>query len=387
MAAGQKAHVNKEVLSWARTQSGLSLEAAAKKIRVSSERLASWEAGTDRPTIVQLRKAARVYQFSFAVFFLPSPPQGYQPIKDFRRFMGVSPEGLSSELTLEIRRAYDRREIALELHRELETSSPTFNLGVDTHERPEAFAQRLRQHLGVTAQEQGRWRDPSIGFKEWRSRIEGAGVLVFQASGIDLEEMRGFSVGDGSLPIVVVNRSDAYAGRSFTLVHELTHVALHNEGLCTLDEDGLGSAEVRRIEVFCNAVAGAALVPASSLLGVGSVLQHGSMRWEPRELDAVARTFAVSRQVIIRRLLDLGCTDQVNYDRIMRELDAEFRALPPRKAGFLSPPADFVSQAGRPYAALVVAAYRENKLGASELADVLGMRLRHLGAIESALTS
>jgi len=387
MTTGQRAHVNREILSWAREQSGLTVEAAAKKLQVKPERLTSWEAGSDEPTIKQLRTLAHGYHFSFAIFFLSAPPEGYQPIRDYRRLFAAAEHELSPELTLEIRRAYDRRDIARELLGELESEPKQWGVRISITEDPAAAGSRLRQRLGVSDEDQASWREPAVGFREWRTSIEQAGVLVFQAAGIDLDEMRGFSIGDGSLPAIVVNRADAYAGRCFTLLHELTHIALHSEGLCNLHEVGLPTADAGRIEAFCNAVAGAALVPKAALLALDKVTQHEGLRWEPRELEPIARHFVVSRQVIIRRLLEADRTNQTNFDKVMEELEREFRSLPARQGGFLSPPDNFLSLAGRTYARLAMTAYRENKLSASALADILGLRVRHFESIEQAVAT
>jgi Zn-dependent peptidase ImmA (M78 family) len=88
--------------------------------------------------------------------------------------------------------------------------------------------------------------------------------LVFQTAGIEPEEMRGFSIGESPMPAVVVNRADASAARVFTLLHELTHIALHTAGLCNLSELGPQSVDARRLETYCNHVAGAVLVPSQA---------------------------------------------------------------------------------------------------------------------------
>jgi len=77
--------IKPELLVWARQSAGLSLDAAAAKLRVSAERLRSWETDEARPTIAQLRTAARVYKRPLAIFYLPEPPLDFQPLRDYRR--------------------------------------------------------------------------------------------------------------------------------------------------------------------------------------------------------------------------------------------------------------------------------------------------------------
>ena len=58
---------------------------------------------------------------------------------------------------------------------------------------------------------------------------------------------------------------DANAGRVFTLLHEFTHLLLRQGGVCDLVQTAENTPD-SRLEAFCNAVAGAALVPVRALL-------------------------------------------------------------------------------------------------------------------------
>lgn len=152
----------------------------------------------------QLRNAARVYHLALAVFYLPSPPWEHHPIRDYRRLPSLGEPVVSPDLTLEIRRAYDRRDVVRELLAILDEPVPRFRLRAPLDDDPEDLAGRLRSHLGLTLELQRSWRDPSVAFRETRSLFEQAGVLVFQTTGIPVEEMRGFSIGETAAPVIVV---------------------------------------------------------------------------------------------------------------------------------------------------------------------------------------
>ena len=115
--------------------------------------------------------------------------------------------------------------------------------------------------LGVTLDMQRAWRDPRTSYNAWRAAIERAGILVFQVAGIAPAEMLGFSLPDRPLPVIGVNRKLAPNGRTFTLLHECVHVFLEQSSICDIEEGPLRPPEEQRTEVFCNAVAAAALVP------------------------------------------------------------------------------------------------------------------------------
>ncbi|MGY4257673.1 Zn-dependent peptidase ImmA (M78 family) [Bradyrhizobium sp. USDA 4516] len=68
------------------------------------------------------------------------------------------------------------------------------------------------------------------------------------------------------------------------------------------------------VEKFCNAVAAAALMPSDWLLRETLLVQKGTQKsWRDDELEALALRFGVSQEVVLRRLLTLGCTTQAFY--------------------------------------------------------------------------
>lgn len=71
------------MLTWARERSGLSIEAAAAKVKLEPAILQGWETegGAVRPSIAQVRKLGEIYKRPLAVFFLPQPPRGFRVMK------------------------------------------------------------------------------------------------------------------------------------------------------------------------------------------------------------------------------------------------------------------------------------------------------------------
>ena len=146
------------VLVWARESAGLSVEAAARKAGVKADRLSSWESGADRPSFAQLRKLASVYKRPLAVFYLSEPPYRFQAMHDFRRLGEPEETVPSPELTLEIRRAHDRREWALELLDMIEEEPPDFQERLSIRDDSEEAADTVRRLLGITLERQASWR-------------------------------------------------------------------------------------------------------------------------------------------------------------------------------------------------------------------------------------
>lgn len=364
------------VLVWARKTAGLTLEAAARKAGVKVEQLASWEQGATRPSIPQLRKLASVYRRPLAALYLPEPPKRFQVMHDFRRGAhGVlSPED-SPKLAYEIRRAYDRREWALELMEELKESPTAFRANAEITDDVEEVAGKVRKAISISVEDQSAWRTDNDAFKQWRLKLEDAGILTLQATEVPIDEVRGFSISLRPLPVVVVNIKDAPRGRIFTMLHEVTHLLLNEGGVCDMhDADA---------EAFCNRVAGAALFPKDALLRTLTVRRHrsGSPIWTDAELRDISRQFGGSREAALVRLLTLRLTTQSFYDRMRDNLRAQYEQQQKEReesSGFAPPHVIALSSAGPLFTSLVVENLNRDNITSSDVSDFLQIRLKHL---------
>ncbi len=384
MANRIEAIVKPELLSWARRSAGLDVDQAAKRIRVKPDRLASWERGESRPTVKQLRKLGRVYRRPLAIFYLPEPPLDFHPMHDFRRLPGEVAGVQSPELRYEIRRALNRREIALELYEAALGPVTEFTLRAQLSEDPDRVAERIRTALGVTPEIQAGWKPGYETLNRWRTALEDAGVLVLQMTGVDVSESRGFSTSETPLPTVVVNIKDSPAARCFTMFHELTHVMLREGGLCDLDDHTLRAPEELQAEIFCNMVAGATLMPRSALLAESTVrAKRGTSEWEHHEIKGLADRYGVSREAMLRRLLVLGRTTAGFYKKMRKEYAKAYEAREPKRGGFAPPHRLAISSAGPLFVRLVLSNYHQELITASTVSDYLEVRLKHLDKIES----
>jgi transcriptional regulator with XRE-family HTH domain len=184
MAARVKALVKPALIAWARQSAGFGTADAATRLKIEEAQLVDWENpnGETGPSIPQLRKMATLFKRPLAVFFLDEVPKDFMVMRDLRRLPGTGMRHYSPALQMEIRAANERRELALELAADIGEQPPKFNLSATDKEDPETIGTRIRTALGVTAQEQYGWKDADgrAGFNAWRSRIEAAGVFVFQ---------------------------------------------------------------------------------------------------------------------------------------------------------------------------------------------------------------
>jgi Zn-dependent peptidase ImmA (M78 family) len=383
----QDALVTGALLRWARQRAGFDVEVAADKVHVSADRLRSWEEETGRPTLRQAKDLARIYRQPFALFYLSEEPD--QPLhlpRDYRRHAGTLAAGVSSAIRLDVERAWERRAIALELAATQRTVIPNLEVSISITDSPEAAGAALRAALRVSMDVQATWRDVRVAFNQWRAHAEAAGILVLQTSGIDAAELRAYSLFAQPLPVIVLNRKDVYPGRTFSLVHEVAHLALRSEGLCDLTTRVERPPELQRLEVFCNAVAAACLMPSGEILQHPLVRTHdrGTSDWDDRDIVRLARHFSVSREAVLRRLMTHGLTTAAVYERKRAQYQEEYEAAAPSK-GYVSPPTDAVSQLGRTFVRLVLDSFDSGDITATDVSDYLGVRLKHLPAVAAAV--
>lgn len=380
-----EAQVKPELLFWARKSAGLEVEAAAKKVPVDPRRLEAWERGDARPTVKQLRKLAGAYRRPLALFYLPEPPRDFQPLHDFRRLPGKVAGVQSPQLRYELRRALNRRELALDLFQSARGTPKEFALSGNISEDPEALATRLRASLSVELAHQFRWRPGYESFSKWREAVERLDVLVFQLTDVESSESRGFSVSQQVLPVIALNIKDPPAARTFTLLHEMVHLVLRSGGLCDLDDHTTRAPEELRTEVFANVVAGATLMPHEALLAEPTVRsQRAPEAWDDQQIKSLAEKYGASREALLRRLLILGRTTERFYRKKREQFQREYEEWRgQREAGFAPPHRMAISSAGPVFVQIVLTNYHQENITASDVADLLEVRLKHLDKIEA----
>jgi Zn-dependent peptidase ImmA (M78 family) len=289
-----------------------------------------WEAGTVRPTIAQLRKAAAAYKRPLAFFFLPAPPDTFDAMRDFRRHQDSASGEWSPELHGEYRRALLQRENALELAEIEDAPLPVRWRITDLPDHDDGIASVARRAVLADAplalpRSAGSAYDH---LNAWVAALEEAGILVLatRRGGVSAGEMRAFSLYSDVLPVVVVNGGDGPRGRLFSLLHEYAHLLLHTDGLCDAITDTRATTPNRRLEARCNAIAASILMPSGDVLARPEVIErHGaSDNWDYDALRSAAAPFGVSAEAFLRRLVTLGRATASFYQSRREEFVAAY---------------------------------------------------------------
>ncbi len=370
--------VSPKILVWAREAASLSLAEAAKKASIALTTLELAEYGAGHVSTNQLEKLANVYKRPLAAFYLPEPPESPIALPDFRRLPGGAVRDVSSGLTLELRRARQRREETLKLANELEEDLPAFGARFSVDDSVIRVAAALRQALNVSLDSQRTWRSSDKALKAWKTAVERAGVLVFEMSRVPVSEVRGVAIHYDTLPVIILNGADEPSARTFSLFHELAHIGL---GVSAIDDGsdaqmGLNDHE-RRVEIFCNAVAAEILVPESAIRTlIDRVPDAGAVE----EIVSTAKAFSVSRDVIARRLLTLGRIGSQRYSELQEQFRIDYAAfLVEKKKKTSGAPNPTVIQArnlSRTLSRLALNAYEQDHLSLNGVSEILGVRAR-----------
>lgn len=373
--------VEPALLTWARRTANLEPLAAARKIDVPEGRIEEWESGMVRPTVAQLRNAARVYRRPLGVFFLPEPPEDFETLRDFRRIVGSAVAEWSVGLHDEYRRAHAQREALLEIA-ELDGLDPpsTWRLtSLPSGDRK--IAEEARRRLQATAP----LDYPTPGADEyrhlgyWLAALEHAGVMVIQTSGgqVSTEEMRAFSLYFDEVPVIALNGADWPRGRIFSAVHEYAHLLLHTSGLCDTTTDARAVTENRQLEARCNAIAAEILMPASAVLASAPVQEKTTgHEWTLGELMEAAKPFGVSVEAFLRRLVTLGRVPMTYYTAF-RDNRTE-RDLRGNRAGGGTYYTTKARDLGKGYVRTVVDAHTRSVIDSATAASFLDVKVNQI---------
>lgn len=311
-----------DTLRWARELGHFDTETVAKAAGVKASKIKAFEDGDEEPTYRQFILIAKKLDRPAAFFLAPPPSEPDVPqTADFR---GRNDDSLTGKLAQEMRRAEHHREAMLDLADDVE--SPLVLQRID-RKNLATRAEQMRSSLGLTEAFRPPESQPNAVFNFWRGLLESHGYLVFQTTGIDIDDFRGLSIQHDVLPIILLNGSDAANGRVFTLFHEVAHLANRTSGLCVLNE------RVQE-EALCNAFAAAFLMPESA---VRDLARRSA---DDDQVGTLASFFRVSMLAAAVRLRTLGFLDDEDLEEVRQQSDANWRENRQRRAdddGFVPP--------------------------------------------------
>lgn len=373
--------VNPALLAWARQRAGLSIEAVADALGKAPEAVKEWESGQSSPTYAQLEKLAYgVYRRPLAIFFFPQPPEELDPHQSFRTLPDFEIDELSAESRFRIRQA---RAMQVTLSELAEGKNPADrfilrDLPVVGTASPAKAASEVRDYLGIDLAQQRKWKSRAEALDVWRASIERVGVFVFKDT-FKQRDVSGFSLYDSEFPIIYINNSTAKSRQMFTLCHELAHLLVHTNGITKRDDTYIQVLQGvdRDVEVFCNRFAAEMLVP-------GNALKAEDLSPDDSNVARLAKLFNVSREVILRRLLDRGLVSSAYYLKKAQEWAADYFEQKGEESGgnYYATLASYLSDT---YTRLAFRRYYQGSLLIEDLAQHLNVKIANVSAFEQAV--
>ena len=380
MRAEPVVSVQSEVMRWARQSIGLSVSDVALRLKRSVEEIEAWEAGIAFPSYPQLEKLAyQIYKRPLAVFFLPMPPEEVSPVREFRTLPTQDLLTLAVDTHLHLRRAH-AYQIAL---RELFGANPCEDriwqrISLSRTDPVTDQAASIRNHLGITLEDQLRWRDEDSSLKSWRKAIEDKGVFVFKET-FKQKDISGFCLIDAQFPVVYLNNSTTKTRQLFSLLHELAHLLLSVNGLSKFDKQYIEHlpAQERQIEQFCNAIAAEVLIPAKDFQQQTARFPADIERASEEQISQLAMRYGVSREAILRRFMDQDRVSVAFY----KQKSVAWAAQQKKGSGgdWYASKNTYLSER---FAKEVVSRHYKNQLSVEQAADLLGIKPKTFAGLE-----
>ncbi|MBE6510165.1 MAG: ImmA/IrrE family metallo-endopeptidase [Methanobrevibacter millerae] len=310
-------NVNTKWLKWARTSVKYEKDDVASKLNVNPEKITEWEE-TGELTHDELIALSDVYEVSPYTFFDGNDPVYDKEIPDFRTINSEKIK-LTPEIMFELRRAKENRETLLNFEEDFDDFEfPLFSSYTLDSNNPLIVAKNIRNLLEMSRSNSHRKLD------YWINLIESLGILVFEFYNIEPEQLRGYALYYDKLPIIGINHKESTNAKKFTLFHELAHLIMKKDGISNINEYTI----INNDEAYCNKVAAEVLVP--NKLFKNYIRDNSSYKkFRVEDIKGLSKIFNVSRQVIVRRALDLGFISRVDYNNRIKEFNEYIN--PPKK--------------------------------------------------------
>lgn len=360
-------YINPAILRQCREQMALNVESVKEEVRFIED----IEAGVRLPTYKQLDTLADLYKVPRWVFISEELPPEYdfvESVPAFRQFTRQTEEVFSdSKVRGLMAQVGQLRELVLELREDI--GEPVEPLSLPKVEGPDSshseIANAIRSWLKV---------EGNLEFSGWRRKLEQKGIFVFMTdkyrgwSHIE-KEFRGLSMYHSVLPIIVVNDSDANKAQSFTLLHELGHLFRKENAVDSWSDQN------KRVEKWCDELAGEILMPRASFLKEANYADMDSLE----DIKRVAKKFRVSYYACLVRLRNLRKISQDTYSEFEGELEREYRELQKKRrenTGGISRnrAKEVLNQYGRIYTDALFQAYYNEGLSLHKLSKLFGLK-------------
>ena len=382
MRAEPVAGVQPSVIRWARESMGLSVEDVAHKLKRPLEEVMAWEsAGGSSPTYAQLESLAyKVFKRPLAIFFLPAPPDEIVPAREFRTLPDADLQALHADTYVQVRKAHAYQ---ITLKEVFEGKNPSVRqisreAPLDMQRSIEAQALAVRKALGISLEDQLGWKSDELALKRWREAVEALGIFVFKAP-FKQKDISGFCLLDADFPLIYLNNSTTKTRQIFSLLHELAHLLLNVSGISKFEVSYMSrlAAPERRIEQFCNKVAAEILIPSADFGQEIAGFPSNAESVQDHLYATLASRYGVSREAILRRLLDLDRVSQAFYEQKAKFWASQKKAV--SGGDWYASQNTYLSDR---FAREVIGRHYRNQISVEQASEFLGIKAKNFAGLE-----
>lgn len=353
MSKSMEIKVKPEILRAFRETSGYTVEEIAKKLKTTSRRVDEIEKNIGTVTLTQIKILANVYCRPLAAFFtdaLPCMPA----LADHRinREKRLTPQVYIAE-----RRAYYLANKLAELTGK-KSQIPLFPETLKAKE----LASEFRKYLNIGLLKS---KNPEELFGYYKQALEEKLLISIIELPLRAEDVRGFSI-VSDISIIVLNEEDKPQIKLFSLFHEVYHLLKRTSGICSIDIEHEGE----NIESECDRFSADFLVPLDDLKKERSKFTQ----IDENAVSELSKTYEVSKQVIMLRLLWSNGIDKERYNQFKKE---GVEKLKLKMFGRRNWDKVFKNRIGNLAVREVNNAYRSGKISYSEVIGILNIKAKY----------
>lgn len=302
-----KVPVTPSVLSWAMDRVEVDNQSLSDAIKVPEKDLQSWLTGESSPHMGKLREIAKFLGLSPYFFLRPNPPESTSSTKvAWRTALESVPDASPDERRSIIQAGKIQRLASWIIENENDENPHLPELSSDKNEAALELSTWLQLDV---ANDQIKQTSKTAVFRAIRSRIEDRGIIVvvdkFGNSG-----PQGYSLPSKTAPLLVINGDyDLRSVRTYTMLHELCHLAAGNSTIDHYDNP--------IFERWAEEVVAAILLPVNSLKTY--LDGRGKTRIADTDLDSVrliSERYGASWKSVAIRLKELGIAGESLIDNV-----------------------------------------------------------------------
>lgn len=349
--------VNKEVLQSLIKLSGYENSEIAQKMNMSLTTFEFIIEGKGGFSITQLKKLAQILKRPIAAFF-----------SDAIRPLPVIPDyRINREQRLNPQIFLAQRKALYLIEKLKEISEERSQIPLLSGHQSEQLAKEFRRYLDIDLKKNSHPEDLLNLYKSALEEKLKILIIEFPLKYKESDDVRAFSI-FSEISYVVLNESDHPSVKLFSLFHEICHLIKRNSGICSIE---IETEEKYEQEKFCNAFSAEFLVPAEDLRHEIKALDKFRLE---EMIDELIKIYGVSKQVIIRRLLNIN---YINWNEF-NELKQTFEAREPKsRFGRRNWEQTFRKRVGGLTIQETKKAVKMGKISFYEAIDILGLKIKY----------